>query len=61
MPNRWEQREKKLAKRRSFIADNRRSVFLEVDMRNRRDSMLEERAKKRKERNERRAIHRQST
>jgi hypothetical protein len=59
MPKNYEAREKKLKRRRDFIPDNRRSIFLEVDMRNKRDKMLAERAAKR-ERRERGRIHRES-
>ena len=51
MPKNYEAREKKLQKKRDFMPDNRRSIFMEVDMRNKRDRMLEERAAKRARRN----------
>ncbi len=51
MPKNYEARDKKLQKRRDFMPDNRRSIFMEVDMRNKRDKMLEERAAKRARRN----------
>ncbi len=59
MPKNFEAREKKLKARRDFMPDNRRSIFMEVEMRNKRDRMLAERAAKR-ERRERGRIHRES-
>ena len=56
MPANWEQRDKKLKKRRDFAPDNRRSINLIVESINKRDRMLAERA----ERRERRRIHRES-
>lgn len=49
MPANWEARDKKLKKRRLFMADNRGSIRLEVEMRDKRDQRLAERARKREQ------------
>jgi hypothetical protein len=61
MPKNWDARDNKLNKRRGFMPDNRRSIDLIVASKDKRDKMLEERARKREERRERRSIHREST